>query len=89
MSINSQYPKGSDEQKHLKEKVMDFLSTQKIYKLTEACEKTGHDYQLIYGQLNGYRACKTKDIDSFVKGINPNYQVEILNNKPAVTKIGR
>jgi hypothetical protein len=82
-----QFPKDSNERIHLEKQVMSFLQLKSDGKLTTACSETGFNYQMIYGQLNGYRICKISDVDSFVKAIDKNYQVEMINGNPFVTKI--
>ena len=78
------YPKGSDEQKHMKSHLMSFIHLQGFKSLKEACEKTKSDYQLIYGLINGQRKCKIETIERFVKAINNDFKVDIVDGKPVI-----
>lgn len=84
-TINLIFEKGSKEQKQLSNQVQAFINLNGFKSLTKACAQTGHDYQLIWGQLNGYRICKTKVIEGFIQAIDPKKRIEMMNGKPAIT----
>lgn len=66
---------------------MAFISLKNIGNLLNACKKTGHNYQIIYGQLNGYRICKLADIEDFVQTIDKKHRIEILNGMPTIIRL--
>ena len=78
------FKKGSPEQREMEKQIKSFLSLKGFKNLKDACNKTGSDYQLIYGQLSGYRACKVADMEYFVKAIDPNKKIEIKTSKTIV-----
>lgn len=81
------FEKGSDQQKFLKLQVGAFLNLAGIKSLSAACVKTEHDYQLIYGQLNGWRMCKVSIIEDFIQKIDPTKHIDIWSGKPHITNI--
>lgn len=82
---NIRFPKGSKEQKHLKNQVMAFINLNGYANLLTACNKTKHNYQIIYGQLNGYRICRVSDIEDFIQAIDKKKRIEIQNSLPVIS----
>ena len=81
------FAKGSKEQRHLRKQVMAFIALSNVGSLFRACEKTGHNYQIIYGQLNGYRICRVSDIEDFIQNIDKTRRIEIYSDgMPTIVK---
>ena len=79
------FNKGSKEQKRLSKSVKVFLINQGFDSVYKACKHSGYSYGIITNQLSGRTHLSVELINAFVKEINSQYSVEIVNKNPVVT----
>lgn len=79
-------PKDDKRVELLRNQVMSLVQLKGHKSLIQACKEHKTDYQVIYGQLNGYRRCYISVIETFVKKLDKKKKIDFQGDgTPVIT----